>query len=299
MKLTSLLPRTPQFDHFISPARAKKDLWRLALGIVLVVVIWFGWQIGSFFAVKLYGPSEIWNALEANNFRGLSRVTLAITMFGFVGLVIGVIGVLGLLHRRSVLSLFGPIAQSLRDFRTGTLVFSGVTLVFGLPLVLLSGTVPHEPLGSVILFLPVVVVMLLLQTGAEELFFRGYILQQLAARFQSPWIWFVLPPILFGLMHFDSTLSTSKAIAIVLSITLTGFLWADLVRVTGNLGAAFGWHFANNFMIMTVVGFNDYLNGFAWRLLTFGYADAPLALFIYDPLVGVITWGILRRLLRR
>ncbi len=43
----------------------------------------------------------------------------------------------------------------------------------------------------------------LIQTGAEELVFRGYLQQQLAARFASPLIWMVLPALIFGAVHYD------------------------------------------------------------------------------------------------
>lgn len=69
--------------------------------------------------------------------------------------------------------------------------------------------------------------------------------------------------------------------------------------MTGSLGAALGWHFMNNFLAMTIVGYNDTFNGFAWRLLSFGYADAPSYFFVLDTIVYLTTWLILRSLLKR
>ena len=52
-------------------------------------------------------------------------------------------------------------------------------------------------------FLPLAMAGILLQTGAEELLFRGYLQQQFAARFKSAGPWLILPSVLFGLAHYD------------------------------------------------------------------------------------------------
>jgi membrane protease YdiL (CAAX protease family) len=52
-------------------------------------------------------------------------------------------------------------------------------------------------------FLPLALVGVLIQTGAEEVLFRGYMQQQLAARFSSPILWMVLPSAIFAALHYQ------------------------------------------------------------------------------------------------
>jgi len=298
LTLNTIFPRTEAFERFIDPARDKPALWRLVLGFVIVALVYIAWVFGTYLMSERFAPTEVQLAMFSEDHLGASRATLGIDLSTFAGIILGLMVALWLLHRRGLASLFGPRRATWRGFGMGALVLCGVSILFSLPMLIFEGTTPHEPLSAVLLFLPVAAALLLVQTGAEELLFRGYMMQQLAVRFQSPWIWLVVPSLLFGLLHYDPTIPQVQAVGILFSITLTGFLWADLVRVTGNLGAAFGWHFANNFLLMNVVGFSDYLNGFAWRLLPFGYQDAPLYFLALDPLIALVTWGILRRVLR-
>ncbi|WP_338153259.1 CPBP family intramembrane glutamic endopeptidase [Pseudophaeobacter leonis] len=77
----------------------------------------------------------------------------------------------------------------------------GVILVlppydFGAPLVSNLGFWPWLGL------LPLSLLAVLVQVSAEEVVFRGYLQQALAARFKSPVIWLVAPSALFGLAHY-------------------------------------------------------------------------------------------------
>jgi hypothetical protein len=60
-------------------------------------------------------------------------------------------------------------------------------------------------------FLPLALVGVLVQTGAEEVLFRGYLQQQLAARFASPLAWMVLPSVIFALLHYQPELMGENA----------------------------------------------------------------------------------------
>ena len=295
MNLNKLFPRTEEFERFIFPARQRPAFWRFILGILLTFAIFIGLLFcGGMLIAKFASFSFQENYFS--DYRGLTRTSLTIDLLFFAGILIALLIIVPLFHRRSFLGLIGPFSQTVKDFRLAACGF-GTVYLLGLPLLLFIDTVPHEPFLSVLMFLPVVIPLLLIQTGAEELLFRGYVIQQLAARFNSPWIWLILPSALFGILHYDPDIPTLNAVTIILSITLTGILWSDLVRMTGNIGAALGWHFANNFLAMNIVGFNDTFNGFAWRLLPYGYADAPFYVFVMDPVFALITWAVLRRFL--
>jgi hypothetical protein len=87
------------------------------------------------------------------------------------------------------------------------------------------------------------------------LFFRGYLVQQLAARFRSPLVWALVPAILFGLGHYANGASDQVYsayyvfLAMLIGLVSTACLWR-----TGSLAASAGIHFANNVAAFLIAG---------------------------------------------
>ena len=186
----------------------------------------------------------------------------------FLALAVVLVARLG--HRRGLASLIGPIGPSLRALAWA---FGAVLLFFALtellpPYWMAEGqAVARTPLYWLAL-LPLSLLALLVQCGAEELFYRGYIQQQLAARFARPWVWMVLPNIAFALAHWELGDFTPPAAQYVIWAFVFGVAASDLTARTGNLGAAIGFHLGNN----------------AYAFLLFSEYAAPdsgLALFVF------------------
>ena len=89
--------------------------------------------------------------------------------------------------------------------------------------------------------------------AAEELLFRGYLTQALAARFRSPLAWALVPSLAFGALHWDGAAYGADAWLAVAAATAVGLALADVTARTGNLSAAIGLHFANNVAALLVV----------------------------------------------
>lgn len=253
---------------FWQPAEDRKQIWRTALGLLLIVAIWLAITFGAMeLASRFLGlpPGTIG--------RGNSQGTAAAFFASFIGFHVGLALVLPLLHRRSYLSLFGPS----RRLNTAHLLL-GTGLTFGIAsvlylllgvehLVLPRGVAPpltqNLPLAAWVLGLAPALVLIFSQTLAEEALFRGYLLQQLRARFRSPLVWAVAPALLFGLLHFDAaTYGAINATAYVLNAAVLGVLAAFVTLRTGNLGAAAGLHFGNN-ATLVAVGLKGNLSGFS------------------------------------
>ncbi len=82
---------------------------------------------------------------------------------------------------------------------------------------------------------------LLLTCVMEELFFRGFIQQQLSKHFK-PIIGLAIASILFGIAHFGGGL------AYVFIATLAGILYGFIYQATGKLSYAIAGHFLLNFL---------------------------------------------------
>lgn len=126
-------------------------------------------------------------------------------LFSF-GLMLVVVGcVVVVLHHRSPLTLLGPLGDFAVQMRlvVVAVVVLNVALWVLPPWGMDPPMQPQLPLGRWLTLLPLSLLAILVQVSAEELLFRGYLQQQLAARFASPLVWMVVPSALFALGHYS------------------------------------------------------------------------------------------------
>jgi membrane protease YdiL (CAAX protease family) len=141
--------------------------------------------------------------------------------------------------------------------------------------------------------------LILLQVGAEELFFRGYLQQQLAARFRSPAIWIGLPAALFAWGHYQPEETGGNALAVAVWAGIFAAAAADLTARTGTLGAAIGLHFANNAISILFLSLPGPVSGLALYTYPFAADDPALGpLFLVDLGVIGVSWLAARVALR-
>lgn len=284
-------------DALVAPARAGSALWRFGLGLVLVTSVYIA-SMAAFLGVMagVFGLSQGMARLSS----GDSPLGTLIILASFVGMGIGPLLAARVVHRRPLWSLFGPWARLRRHF----LVAAGLcALIYGasalVPVTVLPE--PHHPLGLWLSLLPLALLGVLIQTGAEEVLFRGYIQTQLAARFASPMVWMVLPSALFAVLHYQPDVYGAHALAVVGTVFLFALLAADLTARTGSIGAAWGFHFANNCAAILIVAVEGPLSGLALYTLSPSQlaGDAMGVMLGFDLVVMLVVWGAIRLALRR
>ena len=176
-----------------------------------------------------------------------------------------------------------------------------MALAFVLTLPLSAPMVPNLDVATWAKWLPLALVLLVAQTGAEELFFRGYLQSQLAARFRHAAIWLLVPAALFGLAHYLPGYAPTRATFLVLATALFGLIAGDLTARTGSIGAAWAFHFANNVAALLLVATKGSLTGLG-LFVTNDPLAAQLALprlLVLDIVALVIVWLAIRRVLAR
>jgi membrane protease YdiL (CAAX protease family) len=234
---------------------------------------------------------------------GLGRTpgALIVLLFTFIGMALGTFAATAWVHKRPIATLFGPRAAVIRDFALGAGLLFAVSLPVALLVLASVSVTPGVALSTWVLFLPLAVLGLLIQTGAEEILFRGYLQQQLAARFVSRWVWMVLPSVLFGLVHYAPTETGPNTWMLIAATGFFGLLLADLTARSGNIGIAWGLHFANNVMAMLIFTTGEALDALAvFRLPAAAEAGTVMAWIIALDIAGmVLVWWIARRLLRQ
>ena len=288
---------TPRFAAYIAPAQPRAQIWRTVVGLFVTAVVYLA-LIAAGFAIHtvLFGPSQTRDLLASMAVSSTPR-TLLLVLATFLPMIIGLALACRWLHKRRLGSLIGSGPRALRDFSRAVAVF-GLIYGVGLVLYLLFGASERNlPLGIWLTLLPLTALGLLLQTGAAELLFRGYLQQQLAARFARPLIWAVLPSVLFGLLHFDPARLGETAPYAVVGATVFGLMAADLTARSGSLGAAWGAHFANNFFAVALLSVDGTLTGLALRVTDYSIDELTPSpwLAATDLLPMLLAWWLLRR----
>ncbi|PIV73530.1 MAG: CPBP family intramembrane metalloprotease [Rhodobacteraceae bacterium CG17_big_fil_post_rev_8_21_14_2_50_65_11] len=287
-------------DTFIAPAHARPQIWRLVLGILLICAVAVLWIIALFALVYLMAGVEGGPDWIARMSRADTPTSALLVIATLWGLGVGTLLVTPLLHKRSAWTLFGPLRPMRRQFLLAALV--AAVLMAASALIPYSFQArPGLDHGLWLSFLPLSLVIILGQTGAEELFFRGYLQQQLAARFNTPLVWMLLPALLFGMAHYDPSSGSLVSWLIVSATGLFGLLAADLTARTGSIGAAWGFHFANNIAAILVLSMGGTLSGLALYTAPIGLTDAStfIPLLLRDMATTVVIWAAIRWTLTR
>lgn len=274
-------------DRFIAPARTDPRLWRTLAGVALLVGLIAGSMMALAAGLRLIPALTVTGA----------AVTLA-ALFSFALVLAALFAVVRLWHGRAFGTVFGP--GTLRDFARVVVPLLGVSAgIFALSMgddTLIRGLDAAVWLR----LLPFACLALLIQVTAEEAVFRGYLLQQLGARFRARWAWLVLPSVVFGALHYAPGTYGPHALPIVALTTLYGLALADLTARAGNLGPAIALHFANNFSALLLVSLQEpepLLGSLALYLMPM--TDKAMGLMLLsDPLFTLIFWLVARLRLR-
>lgn len=252
------------FQQWVDAAKPKAQLWRTLVGGLLILVIWTAWTV-VFGLIAVGGgllKPELLRAATTGQTGFLTFTDVALTMgvmlVTFWGLWLGAWIVLKLLHRRGLSSVMAHDGRlRLGQFGIGMAV-AVAYLCAGLIYNVVMGSAP-APSGVAIgewlvAFVPLVV-LVLIQSAGEEVVFRGYLPQQLAARWRNPFVWGFLPSLAFGFAHvLNGGALDAFALYYVAAATMLGLVMMAMVWRTGSLAAAMGFHFANNIGALLIIG---------------------------------------------
>ncbi|MBZ9796969.1 CPBP family intramembrane glutamic endopeptidase [Mesorhizobium sp. ES1-4] len=255
------------FERYRNTPNAGTNLLRLLLGTAIVVLLW-----GATTAAVLFGGAYVYFAWQAAvspyAMQGFlaSPIGVLSALASFAGIWIGLWIAMRWVHGEPLSALLGADRRVSRsDFLKGLIA---VLITSALSEVLLYWLEPGIARGSIslsswLLFLIPIVALTLLQTSSEEMLFRGYLLRGLANRFRSPFIWALLPGLLFTSLHWSGGSSAAINACVLVSIAAFALLLTLLVYATGNLGAALGAHLGNNLTGFLLISHQESYNSFA------------------------------------
>jgi membrane protease YdiL (CAAX protease family) len=251
-------------DEFLDNARrGNSRWWAYLLGILVILFVWF--VIGSLPILLALG----YLLMDGDPATGVDPETsmlvgidplynFLLLMASFVMLLAGIAFAVIVIHRRSLKSLVTP-GKAIRWGRLG----QGALLWFGLiaasslvEALLFPGRyrLDFDPVR----FIPFAIATLVLipiQTSAEELLTRGYLLQALGLLTRNRWLLSLVVGFLFTLPHLANPEVELNFWAVTIYYFLFGAFLAWVTLRDNGLELALGVHAANNLFIGLLANF--------------------------------------------
>ena len=237
----------------ILPARPK--LWRWILGTVIILFSWL--IIGGLLTILV---AEIFNldlaVLTAVDDEGRALLrsyapwqAASAVLISFIPLLLAPILLHRFLLRGKVKELFTRSGRSFAgEVRIGALVMLGLIFASSIPDFIFNNS-DYKWSFDLEKFLPYLVIALLLipmQTTAEEVFYRGWIQQRLEKGARSIWLVSTFGGLLFALPHLANPEVSGNIALPIIGYGSTGFMLTWVTMRDKSMGLAVGAHAANN-----------------------------------------------------
>ncbi len=257
--------QTPYAAHraFVAPAWPRRELWRVGVMII-------GFELAFQIAPELVSALLPGDALVTAYYEGITSwaTLLQFATFGVTAILFVLL--LRRLHGRGFWSLIGAPARAIVDLWQVGIAVGGILLLMEIlpPWIGIGDGIEMRNIAGWLVMLPLALVVLIIQVGTEEIYFRGYLQQQLACFSRSRLVWMLVPSVMFGVSHYGNGFGVADGVLWVVWATMLGLACADLTARTGTLGAAIGLHLANNVFALLLVG-------------VAGWPSSGLALFLY------------------
>jgi len=280
--------------------------WMYVLTITFALIGYFFYQsvIGFPLMAKLqmngYSTEAILQnpnlLFDANALQMDPNVVLLLELGMFAAAFVGLYAGLRLIHHKTLRSvLTGYEKFRLSRFGFAFLVWTILQVLF---VVFSYLTSPEDftwsfDLQGILLSALIMLVLMPVQTGFEEVFFRGYLVQGLSQVFKNGWLPMLLMALLFALAHMSNPEVKKYGTSIMFTYyAVFGIFLGFLTLLDEGIELAFGIHFANNMISSLLVSSNESVikTYSVWKTS----AINPLAeLFVWS-LMAAITFFIFR-----
>lgn len=289
-------------ENLVAPARAYNHLWRLLIGVFVAGIAYV--TLNQIYFASVYTLSgDRAGMLHQQMVAGNTPLAVIVLLVSFGVIVPAIALAAWLMHHRMLHSVLGPLPLLGAQFVRVVAMMCLLNIVIAVlpPWGMGEDLTANLPLGRWMAVLPFSILAVLVQVSAEEVFFRGYVQQQLAARFRSPVIWMLVPSALFGLLHYQPDALGENAMMVALWACIFGVLMADLTARAGTLGPAVAVHLSNNVMALVFVAVPDQLSGLSLYLTPFNMTDvqAVRAWLPVDFVWMFVSWLAARLAIRR
>ena len=231
---------------------------RYVIGTLIIVFTFFVAQIPHTYAViKAVGLEQLGTLDVAGILQALPpNTTLVLMLFPFMLVAVLVLVLIRYLHNISIREFI--TARDKIDWKRIGFAFTWIVLLNSLFFIISYYTNPSDfqwnfnPQAFFTLFL-IAIVLVPLQTSAEELFFRGYLMQGFGQIFKNRIFPLLITSLLFGFMHFGNPEIDKLGPLLIVSYVSMGFFFGIITLMDEGLELALGYHAGNNLLISLLV----------------------------------------------
>lgn len=252
-------------NDYLEVARTgKNDWWRYLLSFPGILGTWL--IVGSIPVILLVfyvmADSDPATGFTETGFTGIHvLLDFTVTMLTFFPFIAATLLAVRFIHARSLRTLVTGW-ERIRWNR----IFEGGLVWFGLAAVIAVVEAALHPGRYVLTFQPLTLavyaifalILIPIQTSAEELFFRGYLLQWMGLLLKNKWLLALINGALFFLPHAANPEMSSSSNAILMGLGYFAFgFFAALITVEDNgMELALGMHASNNLFASIFANYN-------------------------------------------
>ena len=232
--------------------QGRNEWWRYLISLSAILAIWF--IVGSIPVVLLMTYVSM-DADPGTSFSGAGFVGVPViveflfTMSSFIPFLVGTLLAVRFIHARPLKTLVTGESH----IRWGR-IFAGAAgwlliaaLISTIESLLYPGryVLTLQPVKLAI-FAILALILIPLQTSAEEFFFRGYLVQWMGLRLKNAWLLSLLNGALFFLPHAANPEMAANSVLIGLGYFVMGFFLTRITLRDNGIELALGMHAANN-----------------------------------------------------
>ena len=287
---------------YIKQVIENRDNWGYyLLGILVIIPItWIIFQIPFTIALTAaaFQNEENLAKMASNDISEMISIlepnlNLFLMLLAAVGILVGVFISTKLLHKNSIRELTTSREKiDWNRFFFAFLLWGTIVLFMYLPDILIFSPSDYEwnfkPVPFLILLF-IALLMIPLQTSAEEYFFRGYLMQGLGIITGNRWVPLFFTSIAFGLVHYANPEVDQLGNAIFIIYIGSGFIYGITTLMDEGLELSLGMHAANNILIALLVTAD-------WTALQthsiYKWTSEPGAISIFETLPAFIFYFV-------
>ncbi len=238
-------------DYLELARQGRNDWWRYLISFPAILILWL--SVGSVPVILLLAYVSM-DGDPATSFSGTGFVGVPVilefvmTMSSFIPFLAATLLAVRYIHARSLKTLVTAAAH-IRWRR----IFAGAgvwLLLAALLSVVESFLYPNRYVLTfqpiVLIFAVLALILIPIQTSAEEFFFRGYLLQWMGLRWKNTWLLSFLNGALFFLPHAANPEMATNSLLIGLGYFAMGFFFTLITLRDHGIELALGVHAANN-----------------------------------------------------
>ena len=243
----------------------RESWWGYLLTVILIVpvaVFLFSIPHGIILTSKAFGDEELMAKIASGDMAAMMSVlepnlNLFLMLLPFLGMLLAVFFSTKIIHKNSIRELTTSrekIDWSRVFFAFGLWGSISATMIF-LDYNFFTPENYEWNLNLVpFLILCVIVILLLpIQTSAEEYLFRGYLMQGIGIISGNRWLPLILTSLAFGLMHYANPEIAKFGNVVYVFYIGSGLFAGIMTLMDEGMELALGWHAANNMVAALLV----------------------------------------------